>query len=327
MIHVASPFPDKIPSNPDDLIKPAVDGTLNVLKAASEAAVKRVVLTSSIAAVYDPSVAIPKENEETKKFNEENWTNTEDPHLDSYSKSKTLAERAAWDFVKELPEGKKLDLAVINPGGVLGPLNSKNMSTSILLVKKLMDRSVPAVAKLFLCITDVRDVALAHLKALTNPDAVGNRHIIVSHGMWMKELAQILQKEFKPQGYYIPTMVAPNFIIWLNSLIEKSFKLVVSRLSREYNYDNKRVSDCLSIFVLQFCTYFKMKDVLGITPIEIEKTIIDTANSLIELEILKKPKKKEKKVKTTGEPETGNIYFISISIKYNILIISNGYIF
>ena len=104
VIHVASPFPNTIPSNPDDVIKPAVDGTQAVLKAAAEAGtVKRIVLTSSIAAVYDACLPIPKENEETKTFNEENWTNVEDPLLDPYARSKTLAEKAAWDFIKELP--------------------------------------------------------------------------------------------------------------------------------------------------------------------------------------------------------------------------------
>ncbi|RWS14510.1 putative uncharacterized oxidoreductase-like protein, partial [Dinothrombium tinctorium] len=284
VIHVASPFPNSIPSNPDQLLKPAVDGTLNVLRACAESGtVKRVVVTSSICAVYDPSLPIPKENEESKTFNEENWTNGEDPHLDLYAKSKLMAEKAAWDYVKELPDGKKFELVVINPGLVFGPLIFNQMGTSLEMVKRLLDRSVPAVAKLSVNAADVRDVALAHIRALTVPEAAGNRHIIVTSNVMMKDIALILQKEFKPQGYHIPTMVVPNFVVWMNSLLDKSYKLVVPRLGRDYKFETKR-----------------MQEVLGITPTELEKTIIDTANSLIERGVVKKPKKARKTKEETG---------------------------
>ncbi|RWS30614.1 putative uncharacterized oxidoreductase-like protein [Leptotrombidium deliense] len=290
VIHVASPFPNTIPSNPDSLLKPAVDGTVNVLKACAESGtVKRVVITSSICAVYDSSLPIPKENEETKTFNEENWTNGEDPHLDVYAKSKLMAEKAAWDYVKELPDGKKFELVAINPGMVFGPLYMNQMGTSVEMVKRLMDRSVPAVAKLSVNATDVRDVALAHIRALTVPEAAGKRHLIVTSSVMMKDIAVILQKEFKPQGYHIPTMVAPNFFVWMSSLMDKTCRLVVPRLGREYKFENKR-----------------MQEILGITPTELEKTIIDTANSLIEKGIVKKPKeKKAKKAKDETDATEG----------------------
>ncbi|KAI1278134.1 putative uncharacterized oxidoreductase [Halotydeus destructor] len=285
VLHVASPFPDTVPSNPDDLIKPAVEGTLAVLKAASGAAtVKRVVLTSSCAAVYDASVPIPKENEETKKFSEENWTNADDPLLEPYAKSKTLAEKAAWDFVKELADDKKLDLVVINPGWVLGPLINKHTATSHSVVKKLLDRSAPAIAKMVVAVADIRDVVAAHIKALTCAEAVGKRHLIVTQNLWLKDVAAILKKEFQPKGYSVPSIVVPNVFVWLNSLVEKQYKPVVSRLSRDYTYDNTR-----------------MKEVLGITPTEVEKTIIDSATSLIDLEIISQKKKKTKKCKGKKE--------------------------
>lgn len=283
VIHVASPFPLTIPSDPDELIKPAVDGTLNVLKACAEVGgVKRVVLTSSIVAVYDPSIPPPKEHEEDKAFTEEDWTNIEDPHLDVYAKSKVLAEKAAWDFVKELPEEKKFELVAINPGLVLGPLYSKVVPTSLDLVRRLLDRATPAVAKLCLPICDVRDVSQAHIKALTAPEAAGHRHIIVTDSVWMKDIAMVLHKEFKPLGYSIPTVVAPNFFVWMSSFMDKTYKLVLPRLSRDFKYDTKR-----------------MTEVLGITPTEYVKTIVDSGHSLIEMGAVKKPKKSKK----AREPE------------------------
>lgn len=240
-----------MPSNPDELIKPAVDGTLSVLKAATEAGtVKRVVLTSSIAAVYDSSISIPKDKEESKTFDEESWTNLEDPLLDPYARSKTLAEKAAWDYIKDLPEDKKIDLAVLNPGMVIGPLISKRMTTSHAIVKRLFDRLTPAYPKLNLNVTDVRDVAAAHVKCLTSSDAVGKRHLIVNHNLWFKDMAAILAKEYRPQGYHVASMAAPNVIVWLSSFYDKGAKLVVPRLSREFKYDNKRVSTCIMILLL-----------------------------------------------------------------------------
>lgn len=268
-----------MPSNPDELIKPAVDGTLAVLKAVSEVGtVKRVVLTSSIAAVHDTSIVLPKDKEESKSFDEESWTNTEDAALDTYALSKTLAEKAAWDFVKELPEEKKFELAVINPGVVIGPLLTKRYTTSHLSIKKLLDKSTPVVAKIHFNITDVRDVALAHVKALTLPEAAGKRHLIVNSSAWLKEIALILQKEFRPQGYFIPIHTAPNILVRVSSIYDKSVKIVVPRLGKEVKYENKR-----------------MTEVLKISPTDLEKTVIDTANSMIEHGIIKKSKKITKK--------------------------------
>jgi nucleoside-diphosphate-sugar epimerase len=243
VIHVASPFPDRVPSNPEELIRPAVDGTLNVLKAVTEAGgVKRVVLTSSIAAVYDSSIPIPKEQETTKTFDEENWTDVDNASVDVYAKSKTLAEKAAWDYLKELPEEKKFELAVINPGMVIGPLLNKRFTTSHLAIKSLLDKSRPAYPKLNCNVTDVRDVAQAHLIALTLPEAAGKRHLIVNHSVWMKDLAAILQKEFRPKGYFVPSLTAPNFLVRVSSFVDKGARFVAPRLGREVKYDNKRVS-------------------------------------------------------------------------------------
>ncbi|XP_055927795.1 uncharacterized protein LOC129959042 [Argiope bruennichi] len=270
VIHTASPFPSTTPANADDVIKPAVDGTKNVLQACADAGtVKRVVITSSVAAVHGEMVM-----EEGKEYTEGDWTNTESASLDLYSKSKTLAERAAWDFVKELPEDKKFELAVINPGLVLGPVINGAISTSVEIVKKLLERSMPMVPKANFAVCDVRDVALAHLKAMTLSNAADHRHIICTQNVWFKDIALALSKEFKPHGYSIPTMVAPYFAVWLNSFVDKMTRTILPRIGREFRFDNKR-----------------MREELGITPRELNQTLIDTAYSLIENGFVKKSKK------------------------------------
>lgn len=123
----------------------------------------------------------------------------------------------------------------------MGPLISKSLPTSLETIKRLLDRAVPAVAKLCMPICDVRDVAHAHVKALTVPEAAGHRHVIVTASVWMRDVAMILHKEFKSLGYSVPTMNAPNFVVWLSAFMDKTYKLVLSRLSREYKFDTKRV--------------------------------------------------------------------------------------
>ena len=274
------------------------------MKAAAEAGtVKRVVITSSIAAVYDSSIPVPKEKEESKLFDETSWTDLENASIDIYAKSKTLAEKAAWDFVKELSDDKKFELVAINPGMVIGPLLTKRFTTSHAVVKKLLDKSTPAVAKLNCNITDVRDVAQAHLQALVLPEVAGQRHLIVSHSVWVKEVAMILQKEFSPQGYFVPTFTAPNALVRVSSFIDKGVKLVVPRLGKECKYDNKR-----------------MQEVLKITPIDLEKTVIDTANSMIEMGVIKRSKKSLKPKKENAPQEEGK--FLMLFMSFTRLILS-----
>jgi len=129
-------------------------------------------------------------------------------------------------------------------------------------------------------VTDVRDVANAHINALTVPEAAGHRHLIVTKELWLKDVAQILKKEFQPKGYSVPSVVVPNVFVWLNSLVEKTYRIVVPRLGREFGYENTR-----------------MRDILKVEPTEIEKTLIETATSMIDLEIIKKKEKKAKRSK------------------------------
>lgn len=276
--HVASPFPLDIPSNPDVIIKPAVDGTLSVLKAAStDGNVKRVVLTSSLAAIHDVKTIDFKQDGD-KVYNEDDWVDPD--KVEPYSRSKILAEKAAHKFIEELPqeEGKKkMELVVINPAYVLGPLLTSNISSSVGGVKRLLDRSSPGVPKFHMPICDVRDVALAHVKALEGPEHVGKRYMIVSESKWMKDVARMVQKEFKPLGYFVPTLVVPSTLVWINSFVDKSTAMIVPRLDKEFKLDNRR-----------------MVEELKVTPTDVEKTVVDTCHSLVEKGIVKATRKYKK---------------------------------
>ncbi|KAK7478306.1 hypothetical protein BaRGS_00030458, partial [Batillaria attramentaria] len=267
VIHVASPFPASQPKDENEVIQPAVEGTQSVLKACvATKTVKRVVLTSSC-------VAVNWSNTNSDKVHtEEDWSDVES--LDAYAKSKTLAEKAAWDYIKELPDEDKIELAVINPAYVMGPVLHGSQCTSMEVAKRLLERSLPAVPKLNFAIVDVRDVAAAHVKAMTSPEAAGNRHLIVNTNMWMKEMAQILAKEFRPQGYSVPTVNCPYFALWMSALFDKSVKMILPQVNKVHKFDNKR-----------------MKEVLGIEPHDAKETIIDMAYSLIENGFIKKTKK------------------------------------
>ncbi len=188
VLHVASPFPSTVPKDENDLIAPARDGALRVLKAARDAGVKRAVLTSSFAAV---GYGGPKDR--TAVFTEADWTNLNDPTVQPYPKSKTIAERAAWDFIAR--EEGKLELAVVNPVGVFGPVLGPDTSTSILLISRLLDGSMPGCPDLSFGAVDVRDVADLHLKCMTDPAARGERFLAVAGDfVTMREIAQMLKE-------------------------------------------------------------------------------------------------------------------------------------
>ncbi|XP_061170792.1 uncharacterized protein LOC133180267 [Saccostrea echinata] len=280
VIHVASPFPAQSPKEESELIQPAVEGTQAVLKACVAAkSVKRVVLTSSCAAVgWGPGA------DTSKTFTEEDWMEPE--KLNAYGKSKTLAEKAAWDYVKELPDEDKIELAVINPGYVMGPVINGSMSTSSEVVKRILEREKPFVAKLNFPVVDVRDVAAAHVKAMTLDEAAGKRHLVVNSNVWMKEMALILSKEFKHQGYNVPTTNCPNAILHMCSWFDKTIKMIMPDVGKVFKFDTTR-----------------MKDVLQITPTELKDTLIDMAYSLIDAGLVKKTKKF--KGPGSGEPEGG----------------------
>ncbi len=263
VLHVASPFPANIPEDENELIVPAREGALRVLRASRDAKVKRVVLTSSFAAIgYGQPL-------QAKPFDETNWTDPAGNDVRPYVKSKTLAERAAWDFIAK--EGGGLELAVVNPVGVFGPVLGPDYSTSILIVQRLMDGAVPGCPKLYFGVVDVRDVADLHLRAMTNPAAKGERFLAVAGDfMTMQGIAKVLKARMQGAAKRVPTWQLPNFVVRLAALRDPAVKQILPELGKRKNATNA-----------------KAKRVLGWNPRSSEESIVATAESLVRLGLLK----------------------------------------
>jgi nucleoside-diphosphate-sugar epimerase len=263
VLHVASPFPSAVPKHEDELIIPAREGALRVLRASRDAGVKRVVLTSSFAAIGygQPSHQAP--------FDETNWTNPDEEDLAAYIKSKTLAERAAWDFIAR--EGGSLELSVINPVGVFGPVLGPDFSTSILIVQRMMDGAIPGVPNVYFGAVDVRDVAGLHLSAMTNPAAQGERFLAIAGDfVSMLDIAKILKSRMGPAAQRVPTHELPDLMVRMASLVDPAVKLILPELGKLKNATNE-----------------KARRVLNWTPRSNEDSIVATAESLIALKLLK----------------------------------------
>jgi nucleoside-diphosphate-sugar epimerase len=263
VLHVASPFPPTVPKDENELIVPAREGALRVLHASRDARVKRVVLTSSFAAIGygQPAQVAP--------FNETNWTDPQGDDVRPYVKSKTLAERAAWDFIAK--EGGTLELSVVNPVGVFGPVLGPDYSTSILIVQRLMDGALPGCPKLYFGVVDVRDVADLHLRAMTQPAAKGERFLAVAGDfLSMSEIATVLKSRMGDAAKRVPTRQLPNWLVRIASLRDPAVKQIVPELGKRKNATNE-----------------KAKRVLGWAPRSNEESIVATAESLIQLGLLK----------------------------------------
>src|SRR3954453_2743246 len=207
VLHVASPLSSSVPRDENELIIPARDGTLRVLRAAREAGGKRFVITSSRAAVaygHKP---------QSQPFDESNWTNLDGgAEVQPYVKSKTLAERAAWDFIAK--EGGGLELSVVNPVGVFGPALGPDYSTSILLIQRLMDGAMPGCPRLSFGVVDVRDVADLHLRAMTPPAAKGERFLAVAGDfLSVRDIARVLKRRLGTAARRVPTWQFPNWMV------------------------------------------------------------------------------------------------------------------
>ncbi|KAL5463497.1 hypothetical protein EMCRGX_G032395 [Ephydatia muelleri] len=267
VFHVASPFPAKIPRDENTLIQPAVDGTLNVLRACSDAGcVKRVVLTSSIAAV---SSGMNGNGNSEQVYSEQDWS--VEQNCSPYEKSKLRAELAAWTFVRSLEESKRLELAVVNPGVVIGPLlTTTGGDTSVQSILQLFIKSV-GVPNVNWPLVDVRDVAAAHIAAMEKAEAAGNRCVLVGENISYTKMADIVFREFFPLGYRTCTMHLPDFAMWFAKWFDDSAKWLYPALGKHLQYNTDM-----------------MRNVLGITPHPVNETIIDTCCSLIELGMVKK---------------------------------------
>ncbi|MFK8056627.1 MAG: SDR family oxidoreductase [Saprospiraceae bacterium] len=237
VFHVASPYVSYEPKDPNELIKPAVDGTLNVLKAATTAGVKRVVLTSSLAAVGYGLDATP-----STPMTEERWTKVDHPDVGSYTKSKTLAERAAWDYVKATNGAP--ELSVINPSGVLGPvLSSASLSATNDFVVQFLQGKIPAMPKIAFDFVDVRDVSELHIHALEDPKAAGERYLAVSGMLSMKELSGILGEGFPDYKSKLPTRELPNWLVKTMGMFDKNTKVMVGELGKRRLASNQKARD------------------------------------------------------------------------------------
>jgi len=230
VLHVASPFFLGEPENEDVFIKPAVEGTLRVLKACADADVKKVVLTSSFAAV---GYGHPKEKE---IYTEEDWSSV-DGEISPYAKSKTLAEKAAWEFVENLEESKKFELTVINPVAVTGPMLTSDIGSSNDFLLKLISGSMPACPKIHMGYIDVRDVAKAHIFSMTEDKTNGERIIVSENEMFFAEVGKTLNEAgFKKS----PTKEMPNFLVKIMSLFVGELKTLLSALNRKGDIDKTK---------------------------------------------------------------------------------------
>ena len=257
--HVASPFPAGVPKHEDELIVPAREGALRVLRASRDAGVRRVVLTSSFAAIGYGREPLDR------PFDERDWSDPDSTDIGAYAKSKTLAERAAWDFIGR--EGGGMELAVVNPVGVFGPVLGKDYSTSILIVSKMLEGALPGIPKIWFGAVDVRDVADMHVRAMKVPTAAGERFLAVAGDfLAFKEIAVILKKNLGAAAGKVPTRELPNWLVRLAALKDPAVKLILPELGKRKNGSNE-----------------KAKAVLGWAPRSREEAILATAKSLLKM--------------------------------------------
>ncbi|MEO1023471.1 MAG: aldehyde reductase [Bacteroidota bacterium] len=261
--HIASPFPRTMPKNDDELIEPAIQGTLSVLQAAADQGVKRVVLTSSTGAV----VYGKEKSERGGVYSEQDWTNTDQSDdVTPYFKSKTLAEKAAWSFIDE--QTHSLELATVCPGAILGPVLESDFGTSANIVIKCMDGSIPALPDIGFDMVDVRSVAELLILAMDRPEAANQRFIGTNGYYSFKEVAGILKAHFPDRK--IPQRVLPNFMVRLISNFDATLKPILIDLSVEREAPAS-----------------KAKNVLGWKPIDNEQAVLACAKSALELGLIK----------------------------------------
>ena len=260
VVHVASPIPVNAPKHEDELIVPARDGTLRVLRAARDASVKRVVMTSTCGAIYygHPPQKAP--------FDETSWTIV-NSDLTAYVKSKVIAERAAWDFIAS--EGRGLELSVVNPAGIFGPILAPDYSSSIELIKRLMN-GMPGAPRIYFGIVDVRDVADLHLRAMAHPSAKGERFIAVSgDSISMVDIARMLRARLGTSARRVPRFQLPDWTVRLAARRDPSVRQLLPLLGKIRN-----------------ATSEKARRVLGWSPRSNEEALVATAESLIRFGLL-----------------------------------------
>lgn len=254
VLHVASPFPPQQPKDPDELIVPAREGTLRVLAASLEAGVERVVVTSSVAAITggDKPASGP--------LTEQNWSDPDNPNLSPYARSKTIAERAAWDFMATRDATEKL--ATVNPGAIVGPVLSDDHSYSLQAIERLLG-GMPGVPRIGFSFVDVRDVADLEIRAMTAPEAGGERFIATERFLWMAEVAATLRERLGEDAAKVPTRSVPNLAVRAMGLFDPSIRSIVGQLGKKTELSSE-----------------KARTRLGWSPRPSEDTIADCGRSL-----------------------------------------------
>jgi len=237
LIHTASPFPIKEPDEPMDVIRPALEGTMRALRAAQQAGVRRVVLTSSTVAV------LGADSHAGRPATESDWADTDKPGTGAYTRSKTLAERAAWDFVARA--GKGIALTTINPGWILGPPLDEDYGSSISLVRRVLRGRDPMLPELGFVVVDVRDVAEMHVRALDRPQAIGERLLAVSGSLSLPEWGRALKAAYPDRR--IPTRTAPRFLLKVLSLFDGEIRAALPLLGQFPEASNQKARELLQM--------------------------------------------------------------------------------
>jgi len=259
VLHVASPFPPVQPKDPDELIVPAREGTRRVLGAALAAGVKRIVVTSSVAAIAGGAKT-------PGPLTEEDWTDLEFDGLSPYVRSKTIAERAAWELARE--QGAEDRLATVNPGAILGPLLSRDASYSLEVVERLL-KGIPGTPKVGFSFVDARDVADLQVKAMLAPEAGGQRFIAVAEFLWMAEVAATLRRKLGDDAAKVPARGVPNLMVRAMALFDPGIRSITNQLGKKLTYSSA-----------------KAESTLGWSTRPLEQTIAETGRSMVDLGVV-----------------------------------------
>ncbi|MGL4234748.1 NAD-dependent epimerase/dehydratase family protein [Tabrizicola sp.] len=261
VLHVAAPVGVSAPRDPGALIVPTRDGALRVLQAACRAKVRRVVMTSAIEACR-PSMIAPD-----GVYDESRWTDVHDRHLGPYRVAKTLAEKAAWDFMAT--QTGQTTLTTILPAAIMGPVFSADYDHSLTLMKRLLSGKPPATPHLGFCVVDVRDVVELHILAMENPNAADERFIAASDWKWMAEIAQTLRANLGTAAHSVPTRSLPDLVLRMVAVFDRPVRFVVPLLGRRHVFSAE-----------------KAERLLGWQPRTAEATILDAARSAIALKVI-----------------------------------------
>jgi nucleoside-diphosphate-sugar epimerase len=260
VLHVASPLGMNNSRNPNDLIIPARDGTLRVLRAAVTAGVKRVVMTSAA------NTASPSSYAEEGVTDETLWTDADDPTLIPYRRSKTLAEKAAWEFMKTVRG--ETTLTTILPGAVFGPVLSRDTLNSVQVIGKMLRGEMPGLPRIALEVVDVRDLVDAHLRAMTTQAAAGERFLATGEFIWLSDVAKTLREHIGDAANKVPTRIIPDFIVRLLAIFNPELREISIGLGRKNRHTTR-----------------KAETLLGWKQRPARETIIDCARSLIEWKV------------------------------------------